>query len=69
MYLWDCSLHDGDSYNHKLGDDCGIFYATDHFEVMEAKAIAKAQNIIDLELEKVGMELFRFWSANSCLQS
>lgn len=26
------------------------------FEVTEAKAIAKAQNIIDLELEKVGME-------------
>jgi len=58
LYLWDCSLPDGDSYNHKLGDDCGIFYPTDHFEVTEATAIAKAQDIIDLELEKVGMELF-----------
>ena len=56
LYLWDCSLPDGDSYNHKLGDDRGIFYPTDFFEVTEANAIAKAQNIIDLELEKVGME-------------
>ena len=58
LYFWDCSLPDGSSYNHKFGEDCGIFYPTDHFEVTEAKAIAKAQNMIDLELEKVGMELF-----------
>lgn len=58
LYLWDCSLPDGNSYNHKFGEECGIFYPTDFFEVIEARAIAKAQNIIDLELEKVGMELF-----------
>ena len=56
LYLWDCSLPDGNSYNHKFGEDCGIFYPTDHFEVTEAKAIAKAQNIIDLELKKIGMK-------------
>ncbi|MGF1541514.1 MAG: hypothetical protein ACFCU5_13870 [Pleurocapsa sp.] len=57
LYLWDCSLPDGNSYNHKFGQDCGIFYPSDHFEVTEAKAIAKAQKIIDLELQKIGMEL------------
>ncbi|VEP11667.1 conserved hypothetical protein [Hyella patelloides LEGE 07179] len=57
LYLWDCSLPDGNSYNHKFGEGDGIFYPTDFFEVTESKAIAKAQNRIDLELEKVGMEL------------
>ncbi|MGK7947644.1 MAG: hypothetical protein AB4368_02240 [Xenococcaceae cyanobacterium] len=28
-YLWDCYLPDGNSYNHKFGEDCGIFYLTD----------------------------------------
>ena len=58
LYLWDCSLPDGNSYNHKFGEGDSIFYPTDFFEVTEAKAIAKAQNIIDLELEKIGMQLF-----------
>ena len=26
LYLWDCSLPGGNSYNHKFGEDCGIFY-------------------------------------------
>ena len=34
-----------------------FFIESDRFEVTEAKAIAKAQNIIDLELEKIGMDL------------
>ncbi len=46
-------MPDGNSYNHKFGEDCGIFYPSDRFEVTEAKA----QNIIDLELEKIGMDL------------
>ena len=50
-------MPDGNSYNHKFGEGGGIFYPTDLFEVTGAKAIAKAQNIIDLELEKIGMDL------------
>lgn len=57
LYLWDCVLPDGNSYNHKFGEGCGIFYPTDFFEVTEAKAILEAQKIIDLELKKIGMEL------------
>ena len=34
-----------------------FFIKSDRFEVTEANAIAKAQNIIDLELEKIGMDL------------
>ncbi|MGL6339751.1 MAG: hypothetical protein ACRC80_11495 [Waterburya sp.] len=58
LYLWDCSLPDGSSYNYKFGEGGGIFYPSDLFEVTEAKAIAEAQKIIDLELQKVGMDLF-----------
>ena len=50
-------MPDGNSYNHKFGEGCGIFYPTDFFEVTEAKAIAEAQKIIDLELEKIGIDL------------
>lgn len=34
-----------------------FFIKSDRFEVTEAKAIAEAQKIIDLELEKIGMDL------------
>ena len=40
-----------------LAKTVAFFIKSDCFEVTEANAIAKAQNIIDLELEKIGMDL------------
>jgi hypothetical protein len=55
LYLWDCSLPDGNSYNHKLGEGCGIFSPTDLFEMTEARAIAKAQKIRTFSISLGGL--------------
>jgi hypothetical protein len=48
-------LPDGNSYNHKLGEGCGIFSPTDLFEMTEARAIAKAQKIRTFSISLGGL--------------